>query len=167
MSDSTNLCLACGLCCSGTLIGFVQLGSEELPVLRELLDVENSNGEGFFLQPCKKYCDGCTIYSKRPKQCAKYECELLKSVEQKEIDFDTAIETIQVVKQQKIAIEKQLALLPLELKSESFYFKMVELNKLFQKNQSESSLPQTHLNLMSDLAQLERLLSKRFGVSFF
>ncbi|MER2996655.1 YkgJ family cysteine cluster protein [Pontibacter populi] len=166
MSDSTNLCLACGLCCNGTLIGFVQLDSEELPVLRELLDLENTNGEGFFLQPCKKFCDGCTIYSKRPKQCAKYECELLKSVEQKEIDFDTAIETIQVVKQQKIAIEKQLALLPLELKSESFYFKMVELNRFFQNSQYDSSLPQTHLNLMSDLAQLESLLLKRFGISF-
>ena len=167
MTDSTNICLACGLCCNGTLIGFVQVDSEELPVLRELLDLENTNGEGFFLQPCKKYCDGCTIYSKRPKQCAKYECELLKSVEQKEIDFESAIEIVEVIKQKKVTIEKQLALLPLELKSQSFYFKMVELNKLFQNSQSESSFTQNHLNLKSELAQLASLLSKRFGVSFF
>jgi uncharacterized protein len=167
VTDSTNICLACGLCCTGTLIGFVQLGSEELPALRELLDIENTNGEGFFLQPCKKYCDGCTIYADRPKHCAKYECELLKAVEQNEMAFDSAVEIIEVVKQKKDTIEKQLALLQLELKSQSFYFKMVELNKLFQNSQYESSLTQAHLNLMADLKDLNSLLSDKFGVTFF
>lgn len=167
VNDATRVCLACGLCCDGTVIGFVQVGREELPALRELLDVENANGEGFFLQPCKKFCDGCTIYPDRPKQCAKYECGLLMSLEQKEIDFDTAIETVHVVKQKKIAIEKKLALLQLELQSQSFYFKMVELKKLFQNSQSQSTLTQNHLDLMTDLNQLESLLSKRFDVSFF
>jgi uncharacterized protein len=166
MDDSTNICLACGLCCDGTLIGFVQVGREELPVLRELLDVENTNGEGFFLQPCKRFCNGCTIYSSRPKHCAKYECELLKAVEQKEIDLDSAIETTQVVKQKKVIIENQIALLGLELKSQSFYYKMVELNKLLQNSQYESSLTQTHLDLLSELKQLNSLLSEKFGVTF-
>ncbi len=166
MSDSTNICLACGLCCDGTVIGFVQVGREELPVLRELLDVENANGEGFFLQPCKKYCDGCTIYPDRPKHCAKYECGLLESLEQKEIDFNTALKTVQVVKQKKIAIEKKLTLLQLDLRSQSFYFKMIELKKLYQSNKALSFLTQNHLDLITDLEQLESLLSKRFGVSF-
>lgn len=166
MDDATNVCLACGLCCDGTVIGFVQVGREELPALRELLDVENADGEGFFLQPCKKFCDGCTIYPDRPKQCAKYECGLLESLEQKEIDFDTAIETVHVVKQKKAAIEKKLALLQLQLQSKSFYFKMVELKKLFETYNSQSSLTQNHLDLISDVKQLESLLSKRFDVSF-
>lgn len=165
MNDSINICLSCGFCCDGTLIGFVQLGREDLPVLRELMDIENANGEGFFLQPCKNYCDGCNIYSKRPKQCASFKCGLLKSIEQKELDFDSAIEIINVVKQKKIAIEKKLALLQLKLQSQSFYFKMVELKKLFQKNKAESSLTQDHLDLISDLKQLDSLLSKKFGVS--
>ena len=167
MNDATKVCLACGLCCDGTVIGFVQVAREELPELRELLDVENANGEGFFLQPCKKFCDGCTIYPNRPKQCAKYECGLLESLEQKEIDLDTALETVHVVKQKKVAIEKKLALLQLKLHSHSFYFKMVELKKLFQTNNSQSTLTQNHLDLLTDLNQLESLLSKRFGVSFF
>ncbi|WP_460924995.1 YkgJ family cysteine cluster protein [Pontibacter brevis] len=167
MNDSINICLSCGYCCDGTVIGFVQLGREELPVLRELMEIENANGEGFFLQPCKNYCDGCSIYSKRPKQCASFECGLLKSFEQKKLSFDAAVETINVVKQKKCAIEKKLALLQFELQSQSFYFKMVELKNLLQKNESESSLTQNHLDLMSDLRQLDSLLSKEFGVSIF
>jgi len=133
MSDPLNICLSCGLCCDGTLIGFVKLDSEELPGMREVMDIEDENGNGFFLQPCNSYCDGCTIYSKRPKQCASFKCELLKSFEQKELNFDSAIEIINVVKQKKIAIEKKVAILQIELQSQSFYFKMVELKKLLQK----------------------------------
>ena len=167
MDDSTNICLSCGLCCDGTVIGFVQLGREEIPVLRELMNIENADGEGCFLQPCNNYCDGCTIYSKRPKQCANFKCGLLESIEHKVMDSDTALETIDAVKQKKIAIERKLALLQLQLQSPSFYFRMVELKKFFQENKSESSLTQNHLDLISDLKQLEHLLSKKFGVSIF
>lgn len=165
MNDSSNLCLSCGLCCDGTLIGFVQLDSEELPAVKEAMDIEEANGQGFFLHPCNKYCDGCTIYSKRPKQCALFKCGLLKSVEQKELDFNSAIETISVVKQKKDAIVQKLAALPFELKSESFYFQMVELKKLLQKMKSESSLTQNHLALISDLQQMDNLLLEKFDVT--
>jgi hypothetical protein len=37
MNDSTNICLSSGLCCDGTLIGFVQLSDEEIPELRKLM----------------------------------------------------------------------------------------------------------------------------------
>ena len=148
------------------MIGFVQLDREELPALTELVDVDNANGEGFFLQPCKKFCDGCTIYSRRPKQCARFNCKLLKSVEQKELDYDSAVEIVEELKQRRISIEKQLALLQIEIQSQSFYFKMVGLKNLFQKSEP-ASLTQNHLDLKSDLEQLGNLVSKRFGVSIF
>ena len=165
MNDSSNICLSCGLCCDGTLIGFVQLESEEIPALREIMDIEDVNGKGFFLHPCNKYCDGCTIYSQRPKQCASFKCGLLKSVEQKELDFDLAVETIKVVKQKKSVIEKKLAILQLELQSQSFYFKMVELKKLLQKYETESALTQKHLELKSELELLDNLLESKFDLT--
>lgn len=167
MSDSLNICLPCGFCCDGTLIGYVQLNPEELPTLRELMEIEDANENGFFLQPCNNYCDGCTIYSKRPKQCANFNCGLLKSVEQKELGFDSAIEIINEVKEQKSAIEKKLDALQFELKSKSFHFKMVELNTLLQKKKSEASLTQGHLELLSDLEQLNGLILGKFGVSVY
>lgn len=165
MNDSSDFCLSCGLCCDGTLIGFVQLEREELPGLQELMDLEDVNGKGFFLQPCKNYCDGCSIYSHRPKQCGDFKCGFLKSFEQKELDFNSAIETVNAVKQQKNAIEKKLALLAIDLQSPSFYFKMVELKKFLQKKKAESTLTKKHLELLSDLKELDSLLLAKFGVS--
>ncbi|MCJ8167413.1 YkgJ family cysteine cluster protein [Pontibacter sp. E15-1] len=165
MIDSSNICLACGLCCDGTLIGFVQLGQEELPRLKEIMEIEDVNGQGFFLHPCDKYCNGCTIYSERPKHCASFKCGLLKSVEQKELGFESATEIINVVKQKKIAIERQLAILKINLKSQSFYFKMVELKKWLHKNTSAAASTQDHLELTSELNQLDSLLSEKFNLS--
>lgn len=167
MNDSENICLACGLCCDGTLIGFVQLDSEEIPIIGELMELEEENGNGFFLLPCKNYCNGCNIYSKRPKQCIYFKCGLLKSIEQKELNFDTAVKIINVVKQKKIEIEKKIEILQFELQSQSFYFKLVELKNLLMKNKSESSLTQNHLELMSDIDQLDSLLTKNMGVPLF
>ena len=146
MSDSSNICLSCGLCCDGTLVGFVELDREEIPALKKVMDIKDENGHGFFLQPCSSFCDGCTVYSERPRHCASFKCELLKSVEQKNLEFDLAVETIKVVKQKKIAMENTLAALQLELKSKSFYFKMVELKNLLQKKKAESSLNQNQLH---------------------
>ncbi|MBL4668634.1 MAG: YkgJ family cysteine cluster protein [Flavobacteriales bacterium] len=168
MSDSSNICLSCGLCCDGTLIGFVQVERKEIPMLKGLLNIEeDSTGDGVFLHPCNNYCDGCTIYSKRPKQCAKFNCGLVTSLEQKELDFNSAIEIINTVKQKKIAIEKMLVILHIKLKSPSFYFKMVELKKILEKKKSESSLTPDHLALISDLDQLDSLLPTKFNISAY
>lgn len=163
VSEASNICLSCGLCCDGTLIGFVELNNEEIPAIRELMEIEEVNGKGFFLHPCSKFCDGCTVYSKRPKQCGLFKCGLLKSVEQKELDFDSAVTTIDVVKQQKLAIEKKIEMLQIELLSGSFYFRMVELKKLLKKK-TESAI-QTHQELLSDINQLDKLLLTKFGIT--
>jgi len=167
MSDSLNICLSCGLCCDGTLIGHVQLSNEELPTLRGIMDIEDENNNGFFLQPCNKYCGGCSIYSQRPKQCADFNCGLLKSVEQKELDFDSATAVIKKVKQKKNTIEKMLVTLNIELKSQSFYFKMIELKKLLQQTNLESLLTQNHIELISELEQLDTLMSDKFNISLY
>lgn len=167
MSDELNICLPCGLCCDGTLIGFVQLDSEEILAIREVMDIEEEHGHGFFLQPCNKFCDCCTIYLSRPRQCASYECELLLSLERNELDFDSAIDIVNVIKQKRFDIENKLSEQQFEIQSQSFYFKMVELKNLLQKNKSESSLTLKQIELLSDVDQLESFLSKRFGLSFF
>lgn len=167
MSNSLNICLPCGSCCDGTLVGFVELDPEEAPRLREIMDIEEEEDKGFFLQPCKKYCDGCTVYSNRPKQCGLFECGLLKSVEQKELGYDAAIDIVNLVKQKKSAIENKLEGLEFELKSKSFHFKMAELKNVLKRKKRESSFTQNHLELISDLEQLDSLLSDKFGVTLY
>ena len=165
MNDSSNICLSCGLCCDGSLIGFVQVENEEVSSLSKLMEIEDSKDCGVFLQPCSNYCDGCSIYANRPKQCASFKCGLLKSLEQKEIDFDVAIESISQVKQKKIDLEEKIETLNIKLKAPSFYFKMIELKKLLQKIEAESSLSQKHLDLKSDQNKLDNLLLSKFNLS--
>lgn len=167
MSDSSNICLSCGICCDGTLIGFVQVGREELPKLKTLIDIENPNGEGFILHPCKHLCDGCTIYDKRPKQCGDFDCQLLKSVQKEEIDFDLALQIVDGVKEKKIEIEIKIAELQIELQSQSFHFKMVELHKLLERLKMEKALTTGLQELTTDLANLDQLISKKFGLTLY
>ncbi|OEY72642.1 YkgJ family cysteine cluster protein [Salegentibacter salarius] len=167
MSDPTNICLSCGLCCDGTLIGFVQLDTEELAPVKQLMDIEQTGKNGMFFLPCNELgCNGCNIYSQRPKACRNFECGVLKSVEKKELSFDKATDVIEVVKQKKIAIEKHVATLQIELQSKSFHFKMLELKKLLRKDKSELSFSQSHQELIVELEALEKLITKSFGVSF-
>ena len=165
MNDSTNICLSCGLCCDGTLIGFVELVEEELPKLNQLMEIESVNKKGFFLQPCKRFCNGCTIYTQRPKQCASYKCGLLKSVEQNTIHFDLAVETILKVKQKKKSIEQKIVEIKIPLKSDSFYFRMVELKKMLQKNEDVLMLTQKQIELTKELKELDALLLSMFKLT--
>lgn len=161
--NSSDLCLSCGLCCDGTLIGHVQLANEELQAVKKVLEIEDENGNGFFLQPCQKYCNGCSIYEQRPRACVNFNCGLLKSFEAKDLSFNAASELIQEVKNQKIKIEHLLSKLQLEFQSQSFYFKMVELKKQFIK--SDNTLTQGQQKLLEKLEIMNALVEKHFGVT--
>lgn len=167
MNDTLNICLACGICCDGTLIGHVQLEPQELASVKNFKEIEEEDGKGFFLQPCKNYCDGCNIYSNRPKQCAKFECGLLKSVEQKSLDFDMAVEIVNIVKQKKNDIEQKIDSLQIELLSPSFYFKMMELKNILLKKEIEADLTPRHLELIQELEQLNDLIDQNFDVTLY
>jgi Fe-S-cluster containining protein len=166
MTESSKLCLSCGLCCDGTLIGHVQLETKELNAVSKVLNIEHEQDHGFFLQPCKKYCDGCSIYSERPTQCASFKCGLLNTFEQKEITFDATAEIIKEVKKQTEFINNQLSLLSLNLQSDSFFFKMAEIRNNFQKKQLTSPLTVSESALLLDISVLDKLIKKGFDVSF-
>lgn len=163
MSDEDNICLACGICCDGTLIGFVEVEAAEFSRLKGVLEIEESDEIGFFLHPCEKFCEKCTIYDQRPKQCGLFECKILKSYEQNEIDFKSATEIIQEVIQKKKLIEKQILDLELTLKSGSFCFKMMELKYRYAKVKKTN----VQENLMLNIEDLNKVVQKHFGVSYF
>lgn len=144
----------------------MQLEQDELPAVREVMTIEEENGIGFFLQPCQKYCNGCTIYADRPSNCDKFNCGLLKSVQQEDLAFDEALKTIDEVKQKKRDIEKLVAALPFQLQSKSFYFQMVELKSSLEKKKIASTLSTSELSLLAAVADLNALLSRRFDLEF-
>jgi hypothetical protein len=166
MTESSKLCLSCGLCCDGTLIGHVQLEKEEIVDVSKVMKINQEQGHGFFLQPCKKYCNGCSIYSERPKECASFKCGLLNSFEQMEITFETTAAIIKEVKKQTASINKKLGVMSLDLQSQSFFFKIAELKNVLQKKNSLSLLNTEEIKLLLDITILDKLIKKEFDVSF-
>jgi len=168
MSDSENICLACGLCCDGTLIGFVQLEREELPRLKKLMEIEEIQDDGVILHPCNSFCERCTIYDERPKQCISFNCQLLKAVEQKEVPFKTATDIIAKVKEMKTSVQTKIKQEnQIKLKSESFYFQMVELKNVFNKLEATSSLTASQSLLAAEYEELNLLITENFGISLY
>lgn len=166
MTDFSNICVPCGICCDGTALGFVLLEPDDLPRLREVMDIEEGEKTGVFFQPCVKHKGGCcSIYEKRPKACAKFECGLLASIDQQELEVDAAMDVIELVKQKRKDIEKTLATLSIEFKSQAFYLKIMELKKWMFNNPSPSTFEKENGELIADLHQFEKLLSQHFGLT--
>lgn len=79
-SELEALCLACGLCCDGSLFGRVGLEpAEVLPARARGLSVL-SDGRAFE-QPCRALTEeprgrGCAAYADRPAACRRFVCRL-------------------------------------------------------------------------------------------
>jgi uncharacterized protein len=73
------LCLACGMCCDGTLFHTVELTADEVePWRRRGLTVLTDHDVPRFTQPCPHHQGGgCSIYGDRPSTCERFRCPLL------------------------------------------------------------------------------------------
>lgn len=101
MSSNDQLCLACGLCCDGTLFDGVQLEPGDDPKhLKALgLPVKVSRARkpvARFPQPCTALCPDrtCQLYTNRPRQCRVFECGVFKEAAAGRIEFATALRLV-------------------------------------------------------------------------
>ena len=91
-TDATRLCTACGMCCDGTIFGFVPTDEEDRQRLPAEIFTFETNGEklGFF-QPCAALQGTlCSVYAERPATCRKFSCRVLTRMTAGELDFDSA-----------------------------------------------------------------------------
>lgn len=114
-SSAEHLCLACGLCCDGSLFSNVTLGPDDDAMeLKALgLPVRFSRARtpvAFFRQPCVALCAdrACRIYANRPTQCRAFECGVFKDAKAGRMTFDAAL---RLVKQARRKAEKVRRLL--------------------------------------------------------
>lgn len=97
MTPGEKLCLACGLCCDGTLFNHVKLEpGDNAPRLRKLgLPVtvtRSAHPVTHARQPCAALCAdrSCRVYTDRPAQCRAFECGLFRDAHTGRITFDAA-----------------------------------------------------------------------------
>ena len=98
MNLGEQLCLACGLCCDGTLFDNVQLGSgddaKKLKALGLPITVTRTRiPVAQFRQPCVALCADrtCRLYAARPGQCRTFECGVFKDAQAGRITFAAAL----------------------------------------------------------------------------
>lgn len=117
---SSRLCLACGLCCDGTLFADVELqpadSAERLRALGQKLrrgkDAEGRSGQKFS-QPCPALGPDCrcALYAERPTRCREFDCAVLRSVQSGELTPDAALRRIRHARKQRDAVRSALATL--------------------------------------------------------
>jgi len=77
---SSDLCLACGLCCDGSLFERASLrsGEDELAQSLGLTVIGTGSNDSGFRLPCPLFSGCCTIYNQqRPKICNAFRCKQL------------------------------------------------------------------------------------------
>ena len=115
MNYGEQLCLACGLCCDGTLFDNVQLGpGENAKKMKALgLPVTISRARkpvAQFRQPCTALCADrtCRLYSDRPTQCRTFECGVFKEAEAGRITYAAALRMVKRVQRKAEKIRRLL-----------------------------------------------------------
>ncbi|MEY2880640.1 MAG: hypothetical protein RLZZ15_3020 [Verrucomicrobiota bacterium] len=98
MTPAEQLCLACGLCCDGTLFDNVRLAPrDDAPRLRALgLPVAVTRGHtpvAYFRQPCAGLCANrtCRVYADRPTQCRDFECGVFQAARAGQLSHASAL----------------------------------------------------------------------------
>ncbi len=101
LNSSEQLCLACGMCCDGTLFDVVKLErGDDAAKLKALgLPVSLSRAKtpvARFPQPCSALCAdrSCRLYADRPWQCRTFECRLLQDAKAGRITFAAALPVV-------------------------------------------------------------------------
>lgn len=115
MAFTEELCLACGLCCDGTLFDTVRLqpGDDAAPLKAAGLPLTVTRARPpttFFPQPCAALCADrtCRVYAQRPTQCRTYECMVYKDAQDGRIDPAAALRLVKRARRQADRVRKLL-----------------------------------------------------------
>ena len=111
-SEATELCLACGLCCTGHLFSWVRLKANELTPLEKLglPVIRNDPHQRGFTQPCPMWNGSCKIYDSHnyPRGCDSYKCKLLREMLDESVALEDALEVVAETQEMIRKVEKQL-----------------------------------------------------------
>lgn len=110
MSEEGALCIACGMCCSGTIFDSINLDPTETKLMAARGGSLADEGPTAIPFPCPML-EGtcCTIYASRPKLCRSYRCEVLNGLRADKLDHRAALDLIETARKLEGAV---LTLLP-------------------------------------------------------
>lgn len=97
-----DLCASCGLCCDGSLFGYVTVSLSEMEALvaRDVAVGSRPDGDGYRLSQRCPALEGtlCRAYEVRPSGCRAYECQLYAAHRDREVSTEEALRTVEEAK---------------------------------------------------------------------
>ncbi|MEZ4300884.1 MAG: YkgJ family cysteine cluster protein [Polyangiaceae bacterium] len=166
MADDSELCLSCGLCCTGEIFEHVRLGDDEVEGARALrLPVVHGTDRSAFAQPCPHNVErACGVYEQRPRACRAFECHTLKAHRAGEIDRATAAARIERLRSAARAVR---AGLPGELASLGLWAAVARFSDGGEGQGEGASQAAAwraqHAGVLLDILALERLCRRDFA----
>lgn len=119
MTDSekkvSDLCVACGLCCDGTLFPYAYVRDEEDRKIADDLGLTTAEIKDklFFNLPCPHFSGCCTVYDKsRPHTCSAFFCPPIKKYQRNEQPFEEAEAQIRLFKEHRDKLLKAASQFP-------------------------------------------------------
>jgi uncharacterized protein len=160
--NSSQFCLACGLCCNGVLHAYTAVHPNEVELVRTLgLAIVPRRGALGFQQPCQLYQrQRCSNYLCRPSSCKDYRCALLQKYLAGELSAEKAEQIIQRSKELFAVLLEQLP------SGYSFDQLRTALDQEADSSQGifgSDELRQANAPLLLTLAKLIRYLQRHFG----
>lgn len=142
LSPSAQLCLSCGLCCSGALFphAYFIFGENLSHWQSKGFDLVEEDGGVFFELGCP-HLDGaaCTIYDKpRPHTCGGFRCKPLQALEDDEIELEQALEKVGEAVELSKSLRSKLRRSGLKIKARNYHALRERLEQL-QKEPDDAS----------------------------
>jgi len=167
-SDLERLCLACGLCCDGSLFERIEVLPSDLTRLGHRAPVTAPSPPADRLpQPCeylgRSSSSGasacvCKVYAQRPACCASFRCGLLESLSRRERDYQECARLVEDARGRARHLRESLDL-PLDAPLWTAIAKHLgDLGAL-----DDAASRRRHAEALMDAAELRALCARVFG----
>jgi uncharacterized protein len=157
-SNGSNLCLACGLCCDGSLFerAVLKPGEETQAEKLGLVMISHDSSKPAFAQPCPAFKnENCSVYLQRPNVCKGFKCGLLLKYENGLLGLPEALENVGRVRAMQVELGR---LLPNPIQNLP---SLAEIKRQMQAL-TEANQRRAYLDFLMLAAQYEMFLSTHF-----
>ncbi len=157
-----KLCLACGLCCDGTLFKGAVIEKNEGLKIHSQLDLTVDKEKNRFMLPCHLHDPevGCTVYGQvRPRVCGNFRCKLLKRLHKGKVSEQEALKIVVKTKALKKQVVSEI------IKRASFIEPLTLIEKfilVFKSSHEDPYFRRTNAKLFIAYVALRKMLEKHF-----
>ena len=166
ISKGDQICLSCGLCCTGLLFDHIDLKTDEIELASQLglTPYQKKVDYDAFRLPCSCFMDSkCSTYAHRPKRCSHYQCKLLYEYLQRTTSFE---ESIKLVRKALSLMETVYQHIGGMTPSKTIWEQIEDFMELQARSVNSEELIRINVRLLLDMKKLS-IICNHFTSKFF